>query len=272
MEKLSHVVITGASGFVGQTLISQLSKDGISVTGVSRRRIVGLSTVTQYADILVPEGAVLVHLAQCPDVSEACNEEDIELCRKLSKRPWRHIVYVSSAIVYGDAKASPRKPEEQVSATSDYARIKLACEAIVLNVGGTCLRFANLYGPGMAPNTVVSDVLRQIPGAGDLIMRDVYPVRDFVWIEDVARCLLAACVKMPSGILNVGSGRGIAVGDMARLALALAGEASRPVVGVTSLGKKSSLTLDISRTQEILNWAPEVDISTGISLLLKDKK
>lgn len=266
-----EVVVTGASGFVGRALMSQLSKDGLSVTGLSRRRVSGLATVANYADTPMPDDAVLVHLAQWRDASASFDEDDIELCRKLSNRPWRHIVYASSAIVYGDAKGYPRRPEELVSATSDYTRVKLACEEVVSNVGGTCLRLANIYGPGMAADTVISDILRQIPGDGPLRLRNVSPIRDFLWIEDAARCLSAACRTMPGGILNAGSGSRMAVGDVARLALTLVGEVSRPVVGTGSLGRASCLTLDITKTRSMLNWAPEVDISAGLSYLLRMK-
>lgn len=268
---ISRIVVTGASGFVGSTLLSQLRKNNYFVTGLSRRRIEGTTIIADYADAAVPEGAILVHLAQGRDASGSFGEEDIELCRILSNKPWRHIVYASSAVVYGDAEDYPRYPEEPVSAKSDYARTKLACEKIVSKVGGTCLRFANIYGPGMGANTVIADILRQIPGEGPLRLRDTLPVRDFLWVEDAARCIAAACQIMPEATLNAGSGCGIAVGDVARLALALANEDSRPVVGRGNSINASFLTLDISKTQSVLNWSPEVEISAGLFSLLSVK-
>ena len=267
-----RIVVTGALGFVGQALIGQLMNGGFPVTGLSRRKVGGVVTVSNYSDVPQPDGAVLVHLAQGHDTSGSFGGEDIELCRTLSNMPWRHIVYASSAVVYGDAKKYPRSPEEAVSATSDYARVKLECEEIVTSVGGTCVRFTNLYGPGMSANTVISDVLRQIPGDGPLRLRNVEPVRDFLWIEDAARCLVAACRIMPGSILNAGSGCGMAVGDIARLALDLAGENLRPVVGAASSGQISCLMLDVNKTRSVLNWSPEVDLTTGLSFLLKVKK
>ncbi len=266
---MSHpVVVTGASGFVGQALLGCLQREGVPVTGVTRRRQPGLTVVADYADTPVPEGAVLVHLAQRRDASAPSDNSEIALCRAIAAKPWRHIVYASSAIVYGDEKAYPRRPEEPVSAASDYAHVKLACEEVFSEVGGTSLRLANLYGLGMGANTVIADILRQIPGKGSLMLRDPAPVRDFLWIEDAARCLAAACRMMPGGILNAGSGSGMAIGDVARLALKLAGESSRSVVGRGSSGRASCLTLDIMKTRSALNWSPKVDIHAGLSALL----
>ena len=267
-----EIVVTGASGFVGRALVSQLLRNGFSVTGLSRRRTSGITFVENYTEAPVLDGAILVHLAQSRDTSGGFSDEDIELCRILSTKPWRHIIYASSAVVYGDDRDYPRRPDEAILVSSDYARVKLACEKIISTAGGTCLRLTNLFGPGMGTNTVISDILRQIPGEGPLILRDAMPIRDFLWIEDAASCLISACQILPGEILNVGSGKGMAVGDIAQQALALAGESSRPVASVMSSGRQSCLRLDISKTRAVLNWAPAVDISTGLlSLLGLDK-
>jgi UDP-glucose 4-epimerase len=266
------VVVTGASGFVGQALLNWLRHEGVPVTGVTRRRWPGLATVADYVDTPVTEGAVLVHLAQGGDPSAQFDESAIALCRAISARRWRHIVYASSAIVYGDEKEYPRRPEESVSAVSGYARVKIACEEIFGEAGGTSLRLANLYGPGMEKNTVIADILRQIPGQGPLIVRDPAPVRDFLWIEDAARCLAAACVVMPGGIFNAGNGRGVAVGDIARIALALAGEDTRLVIAENATGRASNLVLDIDKTRSGLNWSPEIDLHAGLALLLSSAR
>lgn len=263
-----EVVVTGASGFVGQALISQLRKNGFAVTGVTRRKLNGLITVSDYSETPMSDGAVLVHLAQGANTSDSFGDDDVKLCQVLSDRPWRHIVYASSAIVYGDAGDYLRSPEEQISAFNDYSRVKLTCEKIVLDAGGTCLRLGNLYGPNMNAETVVSAILRQIPGVGPLILQNTAPVRDFLWIDDATRCMVAACRLMPGGILNLGTSSGKAVGDVARLALTLAGERSRAVIGMTDSVRSSCLVLDIAKTREVLQWSPQVELSMGLGRLL----
>jgi nucleoside-diphosphate-sugar epimerase len=117
LKMTCEIVVTGASGIVGRALMSRLLQNGFSVTGLSRVRMSGIAT---YANAPVPDGAVLVHLAQGRDSSGSFGDEDIELCRTLSNRTWRQIVYTSSANVYGDAKDYPRCPEEVVSATVNF--------------------------------------------------------------------------------------------------------------------------------------------------------
>lgn len=68
---------------------------------------------------------------------------------------------------------------------------------------------------------------------------------------------------MPGAILNAGIGSEMAVGDIARFALTLAGESFRPVVEAAFLGQASCLTFDITKTRSVLNW-PVIDISAGL--------
>lgn len=266
-----NVVVTGASGFIGSALLTQLAKNNIPATGLSRKKGEGLTTVSSYLDWPSTEEAVLIHLAQPRDASNLSDGNEIALCGSLSAKPWRHIVYVSSSIVYGDEKEYPRKPDEGVSKFNEYTMVKLACESIVAKAGGTCLRFANIYGLGMAKNSVIADILSQVPGTGPLILRDKTPIRDFLWIEDAIRCLISASILRPGGILNVGSGTGLSIGNLADLTLTLAGEDNRPVISKTNPERLSCLILDISGTRSILKWSPEWGITRGLSYLLKKK-
>jgi UDP-glucose 4-epimerase len=268
----TEVIVTGASGFVGQAVIRQFANSEFSAHGVARRRREGLVTVSDYSMLPNPDGAILVHLAQGANTSDSFGDEDIELCATLAGKPWLHIVYASSAIVYGDAKVSLRTPDEEVTPYNDYSRVKLACEKIVLEAGGTCLRLGNLYGPGMNVETVISAILSQIPGKGPLVLQNTAPIRDFMWVDDAAACLMEACRKMPSGILNVASGRGFAVGDVAHMALALAGDGGRLVEGKMISSQNSSLVLDITRTCSLLNWVPKMELADGLEILLRDKR
>jgi UDP-glucose 4-epimerase len=265
------VVITGASGFLGGALMNQLSELGIQVKGLSRRNIKGLSFVSSYNNICSSSNSILVHLAQQRDASVISEGDEVQVCHKLASGNWKHIIYASSAVIYGDLNEYASRPDEHVSATSIYTKVKLDCEAIITAAGGTCMRFSNLYGPLMDSSTVLSHILKQIPGKGDLIVRDTIPVRDFLWIDDAAKCLALAAIVRPGGILNAGSGTGFSIGDLAQILLGLAGEDNRQVVSSALGNRPSYLVLDIDKTRSILKWSPEVNIKDGLLQLLKLK-
>jgi nucleoside-diphosphate-sugar epimerase len=164
------------------------------------------------------------------------------------------VVYASSAAVYGDGVSRPRRTDEPVIPVNAYARAKAICEAEVLAAGGAVARLANLYGPGMAANNVISDILRQIPGTGPLTVRDGAPVRDYLWVDDAAR-----------GIADLASTR---AGEVARIALDLAGQSERQVVASAPTVTPSHLILDVSATVAMLGWRSKVSLEEGLKALL----
>ena len=106
---------------------------------------------------------------------------------------------------------------------------------------------------------------------GPLTVRDPSPIRDFLWIEDAARGLADMAVGTGLGIFNLGSGTGVSVGDLARLALDLAGQSDRPVVASQPSQRPSSLSLNISSTASTFGWAPQVPLSHGLAQLQESR-
>ena len=267
------IVITGASGFLGKAFSKILLKQNKEVYGFTRGEKEGFITVSSYLNMPIVDDAILVHLAQSRNTSTIYNKSEIDLCRSLVSREWSHIVYASSAAVYGDRHRFAHIPEETVYPYNDYTKMKIECEQIFTTAGATCLRFSNLYGIDMSGHTVVADILRQIPGKGSVKLKDTTSIRDFLWIEDGAECLAAACSVKVGTILNSGSGKPIAVGELARQALSIAEEQMRTIVSNKGdSASNSCLTLDISKTLSLLPWSPKTDLHNGLSKLLKNKQ
>lgn len=261
------VVITGASGFVGNALCKQLFNQGDKPLGLTRGDANQLINITSYEELPCDEEAVLVHLAQNSNVSAPYDSKSIEICRNMTKMPWRHIVFASSAMVYGDQRSHPRRPEEKIVAYNDYSRMKIDCERIFVESGATCLRFSNLYGEGMCEGTVLNDILRQIPTGDTMELRNANAIRDFLWIEDAAECIASACIAQVNAILNVGSGQSTKIGELARLALELANRPTRPITSKSDSSIQSCLKLDITKTKSLLKWSPKTNLRMGLSLL-----
>ena len=270
------VVVTGASGFIGRALVRELSRRGVNPVPVARSSL-GLHSlgvvVKDYRE--TPSGDILIHLAEASDPAALKNQEAIHKERtvdrmdRLLEKGFQRIIYASSALVYGDQINHPRRPEETPTSSNIYSQVKLICEDLVLSKGGLCARLANVYGPDMADESVVSDILGQIPGEGDLKIRNDIPVRDFLWIEDAARGLADMTLGTEKGVFNLGSGTGTSIGRLAKLALEIADEADRTVKVLQSSKKKSHLILDISSTTNAFGWSPQVSLANGLSMLLE---
>lgn len=272
---MTIVVITGAAGFLGRSLTNHLVGSGLTVIPVSRRLIPGMSQVQDYSQS--PAGDILIHLAEESDRSKVNRQGEAYInyasgtIRALSHRSNQRVIYASSGVVYGDQNESPCKIDMPVVATDVYSKSKLLNERIVLDSGGAVVRLSNLFGDGMSANNVMSDIIRQIPGAGPLRIRDDKPVRDYLHVSDAASVFGRLVESNFCGIVNAGSGIGTSVRALAELLLSSAGQGDREIIATEPSPRRSISILDISETMKILGWSPSSSLKDQLAQLLCNK-
>jgi len=140
------------------------------------------------------------------------------------------VIYASSAAVYGDSANIPLSEDVAPRPLSPYAADKLGCELhgfIAANIHGVpnCgLRFFNVYGPRQDPSSPYSGVIsifcdRMGSDREITIHGDGQQTRDFIFVRDVVRALLAAMDKCPrdGGVFNICTGRATSVLDLVRI-------------------------------------------------------
>lgn len=269
---MERVVLTGASGFIGRALTSYLKQQGYDVIPVTRQKAQDFYRVDNYLDC--PGGDILIHLAEEPDrgkvnrVGESYQKESLHLTTELTKRFNGKVIYASSAVVYGDKNPFPNKEDSPVENVDLYSAIKLQNEQVVLTSGGTVARISNLYGSGMSPNNVMSDILLQVPGSGNVEVRNAKPVRDFLYIDDLLAALSSMVSKSYNGILNVGCGDPVSIYKLAEIILELANQGDREIISTQPGVDNSINALDISKTSEVLGWCPSGSLKQHLSKLV----
>jgi nucleoside-diphosphate-sugar epimerase len=269
LRDVMRVVVTGASGFLGRAALAHFRKAGADVIGVHRQPAAapGEVTVNDYAQ--APGGDVLIHLAENGDRSKVARlgprfASDVEdRLRRLLDGRYRRVVYASSSLVYVPSDR-PRRVGDAVSSAEHYAAGKLACEKLVRDVGGTVLRFSNLYGPGQTGETVINAIQMQLPGGGPVVLRDIAPIRDFLAVRDAAAALGAVIGLREPAILNIGTGVATSIGGLARLFLELNGTPDREVTALQS-GSPTGFVLDIEETTARTGWRPTVELRQGLA-------
>jgi UDP-glucose 4-epimerase len=145
------------------------------------------------------------------------------------------VAFASSAAVYGETEILPVAEESPLRPISPYGIHKLASEnaldyyAAIHAVPTTALRFFNVYGPRQDPSSPYSGVIsifadRAKAGAPLTIFGDGKQTRDFVFVGDVVKALIAALADGNSRLVaNVGTGDEITVLELAQTIVKLCG-------------------------------------------------
>jgi dTDP-L-rhamnose 4-epimerase len=169
-------------------------------------------------------------------------------------------------------------PEDKPpSLSSIYALNKFDQERMCLlfgssyNVPTTALRFFNVYGPDQALSNPYTGVLaifggRLLNDRPPLIFEDGRQRRDFVSVHDVARACALALERGAGQALNIGSGEGVTVCELAERLAAVTGRAEiePQVTGKYRVGDIRHCFADISRARDVLGYERQVALDDGM--------
>lgn len=160
----------------------------------------------------------LLHCKDFPRTAFSVNIEGtfnvLECCVKNNVKK---LIYSSSASVYGDAVEVPMEESHPFNNKNFYGASKIASEAMCTafndryNLDIIGLRYMNVYGPGQdqtaAYTGVVPIMLNKIEeNQAPIINGDGSQAYDFIYVEDVAKCNVAALTcDTKFGFYNVGT-------------------------------------------------------------------
>jgi GDP-L-fucose synthase len=133
----------------------------------------------------------------------------------------------------------------------------------------------NLYGPrdnfDYHTSHVIPAMIRKIEdaitGSKDevVLWGDGSPTREFLYVEDAAEGILAACERYDeSDPVNLGSGQEIAIKDLASLIGRLMGYRGRFSWDTSKPNGQPRRALDVSRAREKLGWTAATSFEEGL--------
>jgi UDP-glucose 4-epimerase len=291
-----RAIVTGGAGFIGSHLVDALIERGDEVVVVDdlssgRRENVNPAARLEQRDIRAGFDALgadaVFHLAAQADVQVSMRRpaHDAEInvvgtigVLEAAREVGAPVVFTSTGgAIYGEcdgpaAEDAPRKP------VSPYGIAKLCGEEYVHGWGRThgmrnvVLRLGNVYGPrqesGLEGGVVAIFLERMARGEETVVFGDGGQTRDFVYVGDVVRALLAA-VGREGGVFNVGTGLETTVLDLHRACAGVAGVNTEPRFEAARLGDVRRSVLDVSLAAHELGWSPEVGLEEGLRLTLE---
>jgi UDP-glucose 4-epimerase len=283
-----RAVVTGGAGFIGSNLVDALVERGDEVLVVDnfatgRREYLNGGAALLEHDIREPfstEADAVFHLAAQADVQTSMKRPGYDAAvnvvgtvNVLDAAPGAQVVFASSGGAgYGECVV-PASEDAPFLPLSPYGIAKKCGEEYLAGwnrIHGTVhvsLRFANVYGPrqdaGLEGGVVAIFLERLARGEETVIFGDGGQSRDFVYVDDVVRALLAT-VGRSGGPYNVGTGKDVTVAELHAACAAVAAVDTEPRLAEARLGDVRRSVLDVSRIERELGWRPEVELEDGL--------
>jgi UDP-glucose 4-epimerase len=295
----TRVIVTGGAGFIGSHVVDALLADGHAVTVIDdlssgdaarvapAAKLVELDIVDADAlEAVVAEArpSAIFHLAAQASVIVSVEDPgrdcDVNVKGTLNiveaagrcKAP---VVFTSTGgALYGDDAPMPTAEDRIPAPLSPYGASKWAAEAYVntwslsSGIPHAVCRLGNVYGPRQSPHGeagvvaifsehLYTDRTPKLYGHGT-------PTRDYVYVGDVVRGLLAASGRV--GTYNIATSVETDVASVWRELSEVAGKQIEPQLADLRPGELLHSRLDISRAERELGWRPQVPIAEGLRL------
>ncbi|MEO9821084.1 MAG: NAD(P)-dependent oxidoreductase [Paracoccaceae bacterium] len=281
---LGHVLVTGASGFLGRALVARIKAQGGRATGLTRQDVDQRDARAVHAmlgriqpDIVIDAAGVTPGRGDVGD-NVTMTQCWVDAIAGLDRAP--RLVFVGSAAVFGDGAAQDRatREDDPMLPTSDYGRAKLEALQIatVAAETGSDVQVGivfNLMGAGqpdhLAPQVFVQRAL-ETPKGKTYDVGPVGAVRDFMDIHDAADALIAlARYGHPGTVANIATGHATRIGEILALLKSCLG------VDWVSQGNANDARGDYAcfgdptRLMQMTGWAPRLDLETALDQIIE---
>jgi len=288
-----RILITGGAGFIGSNLCRVLLAAGLEPVvvddgraevdylpeGVERHGL-AVADLAEQRDLLGGVEAV-VHLAARPSV-EFANDHPLEaldanvgdtlrVLLAAAEAGVPRLVCASSNAAAGNV-VGPVHEQILPRPASVYGATKTASEAFCsavsesYGVQAVSLRFSNCYGPWSdhKRSAVHLFIRKALAGETVTVYGDGLQTRDFIYVEDIARCIQLAATRECGPVLQVGTGVETTV---RALIDAIERAVGRPLDVEEAPPRRGDVLTSVSDNrlaEQQLGWKPTVDFEAGI--------
>lgn len=187
----------------------------------------------------------------------------------------RRLVYISTAgAAYGEPKEMPVSEEYPINPITPYGISKHTVEhylftfRVLYGLDYVVLRYGNVYGPRQSSKGEAGVFAifceQMLAGVTPVIYGDGSKVRDYVYVEDVARANLLALQSGDGEIFNIADG--VPTTDyevFAKVRDGLGIQKLEPNYVPKRPGEVDRIYLDVSKAKRLLGWEPSISLEEG---------
>ena len=303
-----RILVAGGAGYIGSHVQKQLLEDGFEVavfddlsSGDRKNILPGAAFIEgNILDKAALNAAMrqeidgVVHLAAKKAVGESMVKPElyaehnisgsINILNAMAENGVKHIVFSSSAAVYGMPEYVPIDEDHRIAPINYYGYTKVAIEenmrwyARLGKLNYAALRYFNavgyaadksITGKERNPQNLMPIIMEAATGkrekfsifGNDYDTPDGTCIRDYVHVSDLARAHTLALKKLMCGgasfAVNLGTGKGTSVKEIVDAAEKVIGRKLNYDYAPRRAGDPAVLTAKADRAGEILGWVPE---------------
>ena len=275
------ILVTGGAGFIGSHLVDRLAAEKqneiLIFDNLIRGRLENISQHRHNPHVRFMQGdlrnfaqveeavkgcELIYHLGGQTNVVGAVEDVDysfntnvlgtIHLLKAARQQEVRTIVFSSSREVYGEPAHLPVDEYSPTVSKNTYGASKISTEMYcrvyrnLFNVQTVILRLTNVYGPRDYGRVIPIWMQRARAGL-PLQVFGGQQIIDFIWVDQAVEALLRAAARPHlDEPINIASGKGTAILDLARTILDIA-------------NSPSQLQLEVPRKAEVVRFVAKID-------------
>jgi nucleoside-diphosphate-sugar epimerase len=286
-----RILVTGASGFVGRRTLAPLVSTGANVHLLCRHPLSDAPAgATQHGVNLHDHAAVdalmrdlrptrLLHLAWIVTPGEYVTSPEnvqwvastLHLVDSFARHGGRRVVCAGTSAEYDWSNGVCSELMTPTRPTSLYAACKLGVYHILehraapLAVSFSWGRIFFMYGPGEYEERLVPSLMRAAGTGTSFRLAHPGHIRDYMHVDDVAAAFVALLQSDINGAVNVGSGDGVTLAELARtIGQEMGRELRLEVPDDAKPDAAPVVVADVARLRDEVGWEPRYSLTDGI--------
>lgn len=290
------ILVTGGTGFIGTAFLKTARAAGHEIAALTRqprpdepglRWLPGTLAEPPWplVERFAPDACLHSAWIAEPGVylDSPLNDDyvrwSLAFLRRLAALGTPYALGLGTCIEYAVEGTPMREDATPLAPSYPYSRAKDALRrAVETELVGDRFRFGwgrvfYPYGPGEHPARLCTALARKVLAGEPILLKTPGSTKDYIFIDDLAAAILAVLEHGLSGAVNLGTGQGTPVRDLARTLARLLGR--EELVTESDDPVRDSLyhvVADTSRLRVDSGWTPAYDLPAGLRTLFATLK